>query len=113
LPTYVYRCTGCGAGYELRESFSAPASHPCPECGQLSRRVPVAPPILFKGSGFHKTDNRSTSGSRNGASSTPSEKTEKTEKTEASGDGAKSTESTATKASTSDADTEPTAAGSA
>jgi putative FmdB family regulatory protein len=100
LPTYLYRCTSCDAAYELRESFSAPASHACPECGQLSRRVPVAPPILFKGSGFHKTDNRSTSSSRNGASSTPPEKTEKAEKTEASTDGAKPSDTTTPNTST-------------
>ncbi|MPZ22006.1 MAG: FmdB family transcriptional regulator [Dehalococcoidia bacterium] len=65
MPTYVYRCTSCGANYERRESFSAPTQHDCPECGKTSRRMPVAPPIVFKGSGFYKTESR---GSANGGS---------------------------------------------
>jgi putative FmdB family regulatory protein len=88
MPTYVYRCTSCGAGYERRESFAAPTVHDCPECGRLSRRMPVAAALIFKGSGFHKTDSRPSS---NGAKATSSEtisESKPAEKAETSADGA-------------------------
>ena len=65
MPTYAYRCEGCGNQYEKRESFSAPARQKCPDCGKPAQRVLFAPPIVFKGSGFYKTDNRG-SGSDDG-----------------------------------------------
>ncbi|HEX5480580.1 MAG TPA: FmdB family zinc ribbon protein [Dehalococcoidia bacterium] len=85
MPTYEYACEGCGSRYEKRESFSAPARQKCPTCGKRANRVLQAPPIVFKGSGFYKTDSRGTSsetvgsngnsssgGSNNSASSTSS-----------------------------------------
>jgi putative FmdB family regulatory protein len=69
LPTYAYRCESCGNQYEKRESFSAPARQKCPECGKTAQRMLFAPPIVFKGSGFYKTDNR---GSSSGDTSVPS-----------------------------------------
>ena len=74
MPTYEYACEGCGSRYEKRESFSAPARQKCPSCGKRANRVLQAPPIVFKGSGFYKTDSRGTSsetvGSSGGASTT-------------------------------------------
>lgn len=58
MPTYAYRCESCGNEYEKRESFSAPARQKCPNCGKNAQRVLFAPPIVFKGSGFYKTDSR-------------------------------------------------------
>jgi len=69
LPTYAYRCESCGNQYEKRESFSAPARQKCPNCGKEAQRVLFAPPIVFKGSGFYKTDSR---GSGSDDTSTPS-----------------------------------------
>jgi len=69
LPTYAYRCESCGNHYEKRESFSAPARQKCPACGKQAQRVLFAPPIVFKGSGFYKTDSR---GSGSDDTSTPS-----------------------------------------
>ncbi len=61
MPRYDYSCASCGARYERREGFDAPQEHPCEQCGQTARRVFVAPPILFKGSGWYITDSRSAS----------------------------------------------------
>jgi putative FmdB family regulatory protein len=61
LPTYEYLCDSCGNRYEKRESFDAPARQKCPNCGKRANRVLQAPPIVFKGSGFYKTDSRGTS----------------------------------------------------
>jgi len=64
LPTYEYRCESCGNQYEKREGFSAPSRQKCPRCSKTANRILHAPPIVFKGSGFYKTDSR-------GSSSTP------------------------------------------
>ena len=68
MPTYEYVCEGCGSRYEKRESFSAPARQKCPTCGKRANRVLHAPPIVFKGSGFYKTDSRGTSSETIGGS---------------------------------------------
>ena len=58
MPTYEYACQSCGNRYEMREGFDAPARQKCPKCGKLAMRVIFAPPIVFKGGGFYKTDSR-------------------------------------------------------
>ncbi len=60
LPTYDYHCAKCKNTYETRESFSAPTTHRCQECGKgTAKRVLTAPRIVFKGSGWYATDSRS------------------------------------------------------
>jgi putative FmdB family regulatory protein len=61
VPTYEYLCESCASRYEKREGFDAPARQKCPTCGKRANRVLHAPPIVFKGSGFYKTDSRGTS----------------------------------------------------
>ena len=60
MPTYDYRCDE-GHRYDKREPFGSPSEQPCDECGRTARRVIHAPPVVFKGSGWYKTDSRSTS----------------------------------------------------
>jgi putative FmdB family regulatory protein len=57
VPTYEYRCSA-GHQYEKREGFDAPAKQKCEKCGKAASRVIFAPPIVFKGNGFYKTDSR-------------------------------------------------------
>jgi putative FmdB family regulatory protein len=72
LPTYEYRCES-GHLYEKREGFDAPAKQKCQVCGKKAQRLLSAPPIVFKGSGFYKTDSRGTSSATaDSAPSTPS-----------------------------------------
>jgi putative FmdB family regulatory protein len=62
LPTYEYACPACGERYEKREGFDAPAMQKCQVCRKaMARRVLHAPPVVFKGSGFYKTDSRGSS----------------------------------------------------
>ena len=58
MPTYEYRCKKCGEHLEVVQSFSDAPLKVCPSCkGQLQKVFsPVG--IVFKGSGFYKTDNR-------------------------------------------------------
>ena len=97
MPTYEYACEGCGSRYEKRESFSAPARQKCPACGKRANRVLQAPPIVFKGSGFYKTDSRGTSSETVGSSSSKSDNTSSTTSADAS------SESSATPASDTEA----------
>ncbi|MGI8927515.1 MAG: FmdB family zinc ribbon protein, partial [Tepidiformaceae bacterium] len=65
MPTYEYRCQACKKNYDLRESFSAEATHSCQQCGRgTAKRVLHAPRVVFKGSGFYVTDSRNKSGAR-------------------------------------------------
>ena len=57
MPTYEYRCAA-GHQYEKREGFDAPPKQKCEKCRRQASRMISAPPIVFKGSGFYKTDNR-------------------------------------------------------
>ena len=78
MPTYQYACTECGHDFEQFQSFSDDALTECPECHGKLRKVFNAVGVVFKGSGFYRTDNRasgstSTSGSGDSASTTNSE----------------------------------------
>ena len=61
MPTYQYLCTSCGRDLEIRQSFSDPSLTVCPECEGSLRKVFNAVGVVFKGSGFYKTDSRSGS----------------------------------------------------
>ena len=58
MPTYEYVCTECGQDLEVVQSFTEAALTECPTCsGRLRKRYsPVG--VVFKGSGFYKTDSR-------------------------------------------------------
>jgi putative FmdB family regulatory protein len=64
VPTYQYTCTECGEPLEAVQKFSDAPLTVCPACGGRLRKVFSAVGIVFKGSGFYRTD------SRNGASAT-------------------------------------------
>lgn len=71
MPTYEYACEACGNRYEKREGFDAKPRQKCPACGKMAQRVLFAPPIVFKGSGFYKTDARGSDTSGDTSSSAP------------------------------------------
>ncbi|GAA3742681.1 FmdB family zinc ribbon protein [Salinactinospora qingdaonensis] len=56
MPTYQYACTDCGADLEVVQKFSDDALTDCPECQGRLRKVYSAVGIVFKGSGFYRTD---------------------------------------------------------
>ncbi|HZA03930.1 MAG TPA: FmdB family zinc ribbon protein, partial [Propionibacteriaceae bacterium] len=62
MPTYQYRCTECGHDLEAVQKFSDAALTECPNCGGSLRKVFNAVGVVFKGSGFYRTDSRSTNG---------------------------------------------------
>ena len=63
MPTYQYACTECGHSFEQFQSFSEDALTVCPECDGRLRKLFNAVGVVFKGSGFYRTDSRSGSSS--------------------------------------------------
>jgi len=61
MPTYEYACTACGHQFEAFQSFRDATLTECPECKGEVRKVFSNVGVVFKGSGFYKTDSRSTS----------------------------------------------------
>ncbi len=74
MPTYDYRCTDCDEVFETAHGVDETVDA-CPGCGGKVRRLFHPVGIIFKGSGFYKTDNRSASG--NGGDGRKPEKPEK------------------------------------
>ena len=59
MPTYEYRCTACEEHLEVVQSFKDEPLTKCPNCGKKALRKVFSPVgIVFKGSGFYKTDSR-------------------------------------------------------
>ena len=85
MPIYTYQCDNCGVRFERQQKFSDAPLVRCPECQKKALRKIYTPVgIVFKGSGFYATDNRSPSGSHraNGSSSEEKPTSEKTPKKE-------------------------------
>ncbi len=72
MPTYEYECQSCHQRIEAVQHFSDTPLTTCPHCGGALRKVFSAVGIVFKGSGFYKTDSRSTSVSATPPGPTPS-----------------------------------------
>ncbi len=77
MPTYQYACTECGHAFEQFQSFSDDALTECPSCSGRLRKVFNAVGVVFKGSGFYRTDSRSGSSSTDTAATTAGSKSEK------------------------------------
>jgi putative FmdB family regulatory protein len=62
MPTYQYQCDACGQPLEVVQSFTDDALTICPSCSAPDlRKVYGSVGVVFKGSGFYRTDSRSTS----------------------------------------------------
>ena len=75
MPTYAYACTECEHRFEIVQSFVDDSLTQCPKCDGRLRKLFNAVGVVFKGSGFYRTDSRndmrrgSTSSSRHGSGS--------------------------------------------
>lgn len=95
MPTYQYACTECGHGFEAVQSFTDAALTECPQCTGRLRKVFNSVGIVFKGSGFYRTDSREgVKASQNGSADKASAET-KSDSTKSTAD----TSSTSTAAS--------------
>lgn len=62
MPTYQYACTACDHRFEAVQSFTDASLTECPACSGPLRKVFSSVGIVFKGSGFYRTDSRSGGG---------------------------------------------------
>ena len=63
MPTYQYTCTECGEQVEVVQKFTDDPLTVCTNCGGRLRKVFSPVGIVFKGSGFYRTDSRKGSSS--------------------------------------------------
>src|SRR5437868_13060957 len=70
MPTYQYVCTECGEPLEVVQKFSDDPLTVCPACQGALRKVFSPVGVVFKGSGFYKTDSRSSRSSSSSSTST-------------------------------------------
>ena len=60
MPTYAYACKDCSHAFEIQQSFSDNSLSVCPECSGNLRKKFNSVGVVFKGSGFYRTDSRDT-----------------------------------------------------
>ena len=105
MPTYSYACTECGDRFDAVQAFSDSALTTCSKCNGRLRKLFGNVGVVFKGSGFYRTDSRessksSTKSSSNGsASSSESTSSSSSEKSSSSANGSSSSSAPATAAS--------------
>jgi putative FmdB family regulatory protein len=105
MPTYRYRCAKCGDEMEIWQSFEEkPKTRHTGGCGGKLQKVMSPAGIVLKGSGFYKTDNRSSksgakaNGSDSSSEKAPSEKSSSSEsKSSSKGDSSSSSASSGKK----------------
>jgi putative FmdB family regulatory protein len=100
MPTYEYRCQDCGEHVEVVQSFTDDPLTTCGICGGNLRKVFSPVGVVFKGSGFYKTDNRSSRSDRSGSSSESSK--EKSDSSKEKSDSSKEKSDSSSSSSSSD-----------
>src|SRR5580692_9526441 len=80
MPTYEYQCKSCGTKHEVVQKFGDDPLTECPSCGGPLRKVFGAVGVVFKGSGFYKTDSRTAA--KKSERSDKSDKSDKTDKSD-------------------------------
>ena len=101
MPTYEYACKDCGEHLEVVQSFKEDALTVCPACGGTLKKVFGAIGVVFKGSGFYKTDSRPAAKSDKPAGKADKDKKESS----ASSSSESSSSSTSTSSSSSSGET--------
>ncbi len=85
MPTYSYACTDCGNRFDVVQSFTDDALTTCQQCSGRLRKLFNSVGVVFKGSGFYRTDSREPAKSAtNGSAGADSSKTNGSGKTESS-----------------------------
>jgi putative FmdB family regulatory protein len=107
VPTYQYACTECGHAFDQVQSFSDDALTECPVCSGRLRKVFNAVGVVFKGSGFYRTDSRT-----NGSSAAPAASDGSPAPAAAGGKKASGSDAKAPAASTSSSSTSSSSSGS-
>ncbi|HXB88795.1 FmdB family zinc ribbon protein [Mycobacterium sp.] len=73
MPTYSYACTECGNRFDVVQAFTDDALTTCEQCSGRLRKLFNSVGVVFKGSGFYRTDSREAAkSSTNGSAKTSS-----------------------------------------
>ncbi|WP_163543818.1 FmdB family zinc ribbon protein [Occultella kanbiaonis] len=100
MPTYAYACQNCGHAFDIYQSFSDDALTECPNCHEPRLRKVFSPVgVVFKGSGFYRTDSRGTSTSSEGAGKGDAGSLSKSKPSESSSGGSSSGDASSASAS--------------
>lgn len=95
MPTYSYQCTECDDRFDIVQAFSDDALTTCERCSGRLRKLFNSVGVVFKGSGFYRTDSRESgkksTSSGNGSSSTDSGPSSGSSEKSASGEKSSST----------------------
>ena len=96
MPTYSYACTECGNRFDVVQAFTDDALTTCEKCSGRLRKLFNSVGVVFKGSGFYRTDSRESakssangsakSTSSSGTDGSSSDKSGASEKSSSSGD---------------------------
>src|SRR5262245_30974237 len=92
VPTYQYACTACGHQLEVVQSFTDSALTVCPECEGSLRKLFSGVGVVFKGSGFYRTDSRAA-GRKSAGKSADSSSTSSTSSSSSESSGSSSSKS--------------------
>lgn len=99
MPTYSYECTECGNRFDMVQAFTDDALTTCEKCSGRLRKLFKNVGIVFKGSGFYRTDSRAdgkkSTTSANGSSDAASSSGSSEKNGSANGSSEKSTSSPA------------------
>lgn len=99
MPTYAYRCTVCEHAFEIQQAFTDDSLTECPECQGTLRKLFSTVGVVFKGSGFYRTDSRSGSTQSLPASSSNGSSSNGSASTGSSSNGSSSSSSSASSSS--------------
>ena len=72
MPTYSYRCRDCDVAFDIQQSFDEDSLTVCPQCEGGLRKLFNTVGVVFKGSGFYRTDSRSDGSAGTSSGSTSS-----------------------------------------
>ncbi|MFJ8582735.1 FmdB family zinc ribbon protein [Micromonospora sp. NPDC093277] len=97
MPTYQYACTACGHQLEAVQSFSDEPLTECPACEGRLRKVFNSVGVVFKGSGFYRTDSRPKGSDSATSTTTKPAKSESSSSTSSNGSSTSPSTASATK----------------
>lgn len=103
MPTYSYACTECDNRFDAVQAFTDDALTACPECSGRLRKLFNSVGVVFKGSGFYRTDSREAS--KSSVKSDSSSSSSSSEKTSSSSDSSSSSSTPSTPSSSSSTST--------
>lgn len=95
MPTYSYACTECDNRFDAVQAFSDDALTECPKCHGRLRKLFGSVGVVFKGSGFYRTDNRDSKSSSTAAAPAKSESSSSSSDSSSSSSSSSSTTSAA------------------